>query len=246
MAEQKIDLNSATAEELTQLPGIGPTLAGRIITYRETVHPFEESAQIAAVSGIGERTYSTIADQLTVALPEEGSVSGVEYSDERDEEQEGALDRPVVEEAAVPPGESISKVGPDLEELASEERWPEAGEETPEMPEEGQLADEERPALEAPEEDESDDEEWPRAEEVAGEEQPSQEASAEERGLPAPSSEQVAPSRSLWGRLSWFWTAMLGGFLGLISRWWSSRGSMGPSISPVPVPSSVSRAGSTV
>jgi len=221
MAEQKINLNSATAEELTQLPGIGPTLAGRIITYRETVHPFEEPAQITAVSGIGERTYNQMADELAVGPAGEDLASNVEDLKEGAEEEGGAPEGLDVQETAIPPGESISKAGPDLEELASEERWPEAGEETPEMPEEGRSVDEERPAPEVAEEDESeedvsDEEGWPGAEEVAGEKQPSREAPEEERGLPALSSEQVAPSRSLGSRLSWLWTAMLGGFLGMI------------------------------
>lgn len=220
MAQQKTDLNSATAEELTQLPGIGSTLAERIITYRETVHPFEKPAHIADVPGIGERTYGTIADRLAVASAEEGSASNVEDSEEGAEEEGGAPEESEVQETAVPPGESISKAGPDLEELASEERWPEAGEETPEMLEEGRSVDEERPAPEVAEEDESDEEERPGAEEVAVEEQPSRGAFPDEdsvpAGAPVTQPQAVAPSRSMWERLSWLWTAMLGGFLGMV------------------------------
>jgi competence ComEA-like helix-hairpin-helix protein len=213
MAQQRIDLNSAVAEELTQLPGIGSTLAERIIAYRETIHPFEEPAQIAAVSGIGERTYSKMANKLAVGPAQEDLASNVEDSEEEAEEEGGAPEGAEVQEIAVPRGESISKAGPDLKEPASEERWPEAGEETPEMPEEGRSVDEERPAPEVAEEDESDEEERAGAE-AAAEKQRSRKAPAEERGLPAPSSEQVARSRSLWSRLSWLWTAMLGGLLG--------------------------------
>lgn len=245
MAEQKINLNSATAEELTQLPGIGPTLAERIITYRETVHPFEEPAQIAAVSGIGARTYTTIADQLAVAPPEEESASNVEESEEETKEEVGAPEGSEVRQAAMPPGESISKEGPDLEELASEERWLEAGEETPEVTEEGRSDEEERPATEVTEGDESGEQEWPVTEvtegdeiddeerpaaqvaeedesheEVAVEEQPPQEPSEAERSVPArPPVSRTEPegtARSMWSRLSWLWTAMLGGFLGMV------------------------------
>lgn len=220
MAEQKIDLNSATAEELAQLPGVGPTLAERIVRYRETVHPFEEPTQIAAVSGIGETTHSMIADQLAAAPAEEGSASSVEGLEKTVEEEEGPPEGSEVEEAAVPPGESISEEGSDLEELASEERWLEAGEERPEMSEEARSDDEERPAEEVAEEDESDEEEQAEAEEVAVEEQPSRGASPDEGSMPASSPvtrPQEAPlSRSTWGRLSWVWTAMLGGFLGMI------------------------------
>jgi hypothetical protein len=59
-------LNTANAGELYQLPGIGPTLAVRIITYRETVRPFEEPVEITAVPGVSEKMYLAIADRLTV------------------------------------------------------------------------------------------------------------------------------------------------------------------------------------
>lgn len=66
---EKINLNTATAGDLYQLPGIGPTLAVRIITYRETVRPFEEPIEITAVPGISEKMYCAIADRLTVGEP---------------------------------------------------------------------------------------------------------------------------------------------------------------------------------
>jgi competence ComEA-like helix-hairpin-helix protein len=202
MVEQKLELNSATVEELTRLPGIGPALAERIVRYRETVHPFEEPLQITAVSGIGERTYSPIADRLTVAPPEEVSAPRVEAAAEELEGEEGAPGDSETEGTVIPPGESISPEEPDLEELASEERWPEAGE----------------AAVEATEEGPSEAEEPPAEEEAV--ERPAPEAPPTERGLlpgsaPTPS-ERAAPSRSVWARLSWLWTAILGGFLGML------------------------------
>lgn len=71
MTEQKVNLNTATIEELTQLPGIGPAVAERIITYRDTVHPFEEPIEITTVPGISEKMYHAIADRLTVGEGEE-------------------------------------------------------------------------------------------------------------------------------------------------------------------------------
>jgi competence ComEA-like helix-hairpin-helix protein len=52
---KKIDINVADAETLATISGIGPALATRIIEYRETVHPFEEVIELAAVPGISEK-----------------------------------------------------------------------------------------------------------------------------------------------------------------------------------------------
>lgn len=51
-----INVNRATAEELIELPNIGPVTAQRIINYRELVSPFSELADLDAVPGIGART----------------------------------------------------------------------------------------------------------------------------------------------------------------------------------------------
>jgi competence ComEA-like helix-hairpin-helix protein len=73
----KVDLNTATVEELTQLLRIGLKIAGRIIEYRETVRPFEKKEDLMAVPGIGRETYRRLANRLTVSQaaqpPEEES-----------------------------------------------------------------------------------------------------------------------------------------------------------------------------
>lgn len=61
----KVDLNSAHADELEQLPGIGPALADRILTYRETNGGFSSLEELAAVSGIGPAIIESIADDVT-------------------------------------------------------------------------------------------------------------------------------------------------------------------------------------
>ena len=66
MTEQKVNLNTATVEELTQLLHIGLKMARRIIEYRETVRPFEKPEDLMAVPGIGGETYRRLADRLTV------------------------------------------------------------------------------------------------------------------------------------------------------------------------------------
>lgn len=61
-----ININSATLEELDSLPGIGPTIAQRIIDYRTTNGPFNVIDDIKNVSGIGPATFDEIKDLITV------------------------------------------------------------------------------------------------------------------------------------------------------------------------------------
>jgi competence protein ComEA len=48
-----VDLNSATAEQLDTLPGIGPSTAAKIIAYRQQHGAFHSLAELDAISGIG-------------------------------------------------------------------------------------------------------------------------------------------------------------------------------------------------
>lgn len=63
---EKIDINVADAETLTTIAGIGPALAQRIIEYRETVHPYEEVIELAAVPGISEKMVRGFEESVTV------------------------------------------------------------------------------------------------------------------------------------------------------------------------------------
>jgi len=64
--EDLVDINTASQAELEELPGIGPSLAGRIIEYREQDGPFARIEDIVNVSGIGSATYEDIKDLITV------------------------------------------------------------------------------------------------------------------------------------------------------------------------------------
>ena len=54
---EKININTATAEELMQLNGVGAKYADRIIAYREKYGPFKKPEDIMRVSGIGQKTF---------------------------------------------------------------------------------------------------------------------------------------------------------------------------------------------
>ena len=61
-----ININTASAELLTELPGIGSKLAERIVAYRENNGPFRYKSERLEVSGIGTGTYRELEDLITV------------------------------------------------------------------------------------------------------------------------------------------------------------------------------------
>ena len=61
-----VDINTATADCLQTLPGIGAVRAQSIVAHREQAGPFAAAAGIMEVSGIGEGIYGRIADMITV------------------------------------------------------------------------------------------------------------------------------------------------------------------------------------
>ena len=64
-AADLINVNTATVEELTSLPGIGPATAAKIVEYREA-HPFATVEEVLEVKGIGPAKYEAIKARITV------------------------------------------------------------------------------------------------------------------------------------------------------------------------------------
>ncbi len=62
----KINLNTASAEELDKLPGIGPSIAKAIIDYRAQHGPFKTIEEVNDVKGIGDALFAKIKDLITV------------------------------------------------------------------------------------------------------------------------------------------------------------------------------------
>lgn len=65
-ADDRLDLNTATAEELQELPGIGEVIAQRIIDYRELCGRFLDPEQLMEVDGIGQAKYEKLRELVTV------------------------------------------------------------------------------------------------------------------------------------------------------------------------------------
>ena len=59
-----MDINRAEVRDLTLLPGIGPTLAARIVANRETEGPYDKPRALLRVTGIGPATLAKIEPQL--------------------------------------------------------------------------------------------------------------------------------------------------------------------------------------
>jgi competence protein ComEA len=66
----RIDLSSASAEDLCRLSGVGPALAERVVAWREDHGGFRSVDDLAQVKGIGERKLETLRPHVVARAPE--------------------------------------------------------------------------------------------------------------------------------------------------------------------------------
>jgi competence protein ComEA len=71
-----INLNTATADQLDSLPGIGPKVAARIIEYRTKNGPFKKIEDLMNVRGVGEKNFLKIKNRLTVGTSKPAATTG--------------------------------------------------------------------------------------------------------------------------------------------------------------------------
>lgn len=65
-SQEKLNINTATKEELMSVDGIGETIASRILMKREELGSFKIIEQITEVDGIGQKTVEKIKKYFTV------------------------------------------------------------------------------------------------------------------------------------------------------------------------------------
>lgn len=62
----KVNINTATAQQLSELPGVGAKLAARIVEYRLKAGGFKTAQELMNVQGVGEKNFARIQPHLTV------------------------------------------------------------------------------------------------------------------------------------------------------------------------------------
>jgi comEA protein len=66
VSAEKVNLNTASVEQLQSLPGIGPVIAKSIVEYRTKVGKFNRIEEIINVKGVGEKKFQKIKDRLVL------------------------------------------------------------------------------------------------------------------------------------------------------------------------------------
>jgi comEA protein len=68
-----INLNTASAADLQNLPGVGARMAERIVEYRQKNGPFKKIEDLMNVKGIGEKNFLKLKARLSVGAPKASS-----------------------------------------------------------------------------------------------------------------------------------------------------------------------------
>ena len=63
----KVNINTATAQQLAELPGVGAKLAARIVEYRQKSGAFKTAQELMNVQGVGEKNFARLQPHLTVS-----------------------------------------------------------------------------------------------------------------------------------------------------------------------------------
>lgn len=216
-----VDLNQADAKTLTQLPGIGPTLAARIVAHREDEGPFLLKEDLMDVPGIADTLYAQVADRIDVTIPTASELTAREAQPAHEETDETAMQVVEPELSEIMPEEGTEEKAPEGALEGGPEGAPETPQttveaeveevtETEETPDEDALSAAEPPELELPAsgepehlrpEEEEDDLEAIPLPDI----QPEEESEMEVVPLPPAGRERTLP---------WLWPTLLGALLG--------------------------------
>jgi competence protein ComEA len=69
----KVNINTANAAQLAELPGVGEKLAARIVEHRQKEGAFKSTQELMNVKGIGEKNLQKLEPYLTLGEPARGS-----------------------------------------------------------------------------------------------------------------------------------------------------------------------------